>query len=263
MALAYNPPSANRATEADQTPQELEGVGVTEKLSQKISLSLEFTEHTGQVVPLQKYFSGHKPVLFTMVYYGCPSLCNMHLNGLLKVFRESGMMPGKDYEFVAVSMNHRETPELAAKKRDNYLKELNMPGAENGWHFLVGNEANVKQLADELGFKFKWIEASQQYSHAAVAYILTPNGVISRYLYGIEFPAKTLRLSLVEAADGKIGTFIDQVTLFCFQLTDKGYSLRAFRLMQVGALLTVILLGIFLVPNWIRSRRISLEAKGE
>lgn len=242
------------------TPPELDGVGVTEKLSQQISLSNEFVDHNGERVQLRKYFDGQKPVLLTMVYYGCPSLCNYHLNGLLDVFRKIDMLPGRDYEFVAVSMDHTETHELAAKKRQNYLKELNLPGAENGWHFLVGSEANVKLLANEIGFAFKWIEETQQFSHPAVAHILTPRGIISRYLHGIEFPPQTLRLSLIEASDGKIGTIIDKIVLFCFQFNPSShkYSLYAFKLMQIGALLTIVLLGIFLVPNWLRDRRANI-----
>jgi protein SCO1/2 len=255
-APAYNAPSDTKKT-ADAMPQEIEGVGVEEHLSQKISLSTSFTDQDGKQVALGQYFSGKKPVLMTMVYYGCPSLCNYHLNGLLEVFKKMNLRAGRDFEFVAVSMNHRETAEDALKKRSAYLNALGQPEAAAGWHFLVGSEGNVKALANELGFKFKWNENLKQYAHPSVAYVLTPQGVISRYLYGIDFPPKTLHLSLVEASDGKIGSFVDQVALFCFQFDPNKakYSVMSFKLMQLGALLTLILLGIFFVPHWLKERR--------
>ncbi|MEK6555484.1 MAG: SCO family protein [Bdellovibrionota bacterium] len=270
-AVAYTPPTqAEKAgTDSHATPEELADVGVTEHLSQKLSNSLEFTDDAGKKVTLGQYFNGQKPVLFTMVYYNCPSLCNYHLNGLLDVFHKAKMTVGKDFDLVAVSMNHNETPELAAKKKINYLKELNQPGAEKGWHFLVGTEENVLKLAGELGFRFKWNEAGQQYAHAAVAYVLTPQGVISRYLYGIEFPPQTLRLSLIEASQGKIGNIIDQIVLFCFQFnpSKNKYTLAAFNVMRLGGALTALLLAAFLVPYWRRERRLadrtSLSVKGD
>lgn len=253
---AYSP-ADNNAKFAHQTPPELEGVGVDEKLGQRLTPTLAFTDHTGKAVTLGDYFNGKKPVLMSMVYYNCPSLCNFHLNGLLEVFKKLDLRAGRDFEFVAVSMDHTEDAELAGAKRESYLKELNQPGAEQGWHFLVGDEQNVNQLASELGFKFKWIEETEQFSHAAVAYVLSPNGMISRYLYGIDFPPQTLRLSLVEASDGKVGNIIDQIVLFCFQFdpSKNKYSLYAFKMMQMGAILTVLLIGMFLVPTWLKERR--------
>jgi protein SCO1 len=256
-ANAYEAPSQNPAKLAHQTPTEIQGVGVDEKLSQRITRTLPFTDHTGKAVTLGDYFQGKKPVLMSMVYYNCPSLCNFHLNGLLEVFKKLDMQAGRDFEFVAISMDHTETAGLADGKRSTYLKELKQTGADAGWHFLVGNEQSVKQIASELGFKFKWIEETEQFAHAAVAYVLTPDAVISRYLYGIDFPPKTLRLSFVEASDGKVGNIIDQIILFCFQFdpSKNKYSLYAFNLMQMGALLTVLLIGIFLVPTWLKERR--------
>lgn len=259
-AGAYTPPTqAEKAGPLSHgVPEEIQDVGVTEKLSQQISKSLEFTNDKNEKVTLGQYFTGNKPVLLSMVYYDCPSLCNFHLNGLLDVFRKTKLKVGQDFEFVAISMNHRETPELAAKKKANYLKELDQPGAENGWHFLVGSEENVKKIANEIGFRFKWNEAGQQYAHAAVAYVLTPDAIISRYLYGIEFPPQTLRLSLIEASQGKIGNIVDQIILFCFQFnpSQNKYTLYAFNVMRVGAILTAVLLAAFLLPYWRRERRV-------
>jgi protein SCO1/2 len=173
-----------------------------------------------------------------------------------------GGIAGQDYEVVAISMDHSETYDLAAKKKASYMEVLKQPGAEKGWHFLVGNEANVKQIADELGFRYKWNDKIKQFAHAAVTYVVSPEGMISRYLYGIEFSPATLRLSLVEASAGKIGNLIEQFTLFCFQFnpSKNKYVLYAYNVMRLGALLTVLLLAIFLVPYWLRERNSPLKS---
>lgn len=257
-ASAYQP-GTNQPKHSEQSLQQLENLGVDENLGAQIDLNLEFTNHEGQVVPLAQYFDGTRPVLMTMVYYGCPSLCNYHLNGLLETFKAMRQPVGSDYQVVAVSMNHREDHTLAAAKLETYLNELEQPTARGGMHFLVGNEKNVAALAQQLGFKFRWDPIEEQYAHPAAAYVVTPQGVISRYLYGIEFSAKTLRLSLVEAAQGKIGNLIEQVILFCFQFNPakNKYTLYSYNLMRAGGLFTVILLGIILVPVWMREKKSS------
>lgn len=255
LALAYEQ-SAVMPKQSDIVPAEMKDLGVDEQLGAKLNLDRQFTNEDGKLVPLKTYFDGTRPVLFTMVYYGCPSLCNYHLNGLLTTFKDMGTPVGQDFQFVAVSMNHREGPDLAGAKKETYLEELGQPGAENHWHHLVGTEENVKALADELGFKFRWLPEQQEYAHAAVAYVVTPEGVISRYLHGIEFSAKTLRLSFVEAANGKVGNLIDQIILFCFQFNPakSKYTLYAYNIMRVVAGVTVLLLAIFLIPIWMRER---------
>jgi protein SCO1 len=265
-AFAYEAPKPEGAGTSDQVPKEMEGVGVNEKLNHKLNLQNEFTDDKGQTVTLAKYYDVKKPVFMTMIYYNCPSLCNYHLNGLLDVFKKMNLRAGKDFTLVAVSMDHKETPDLAAKKKANYIKELGQPGAADGWHFLVGSETNVKNLAADLGFEFKWNEAGKQFAHAAVAYVTTPAGIISRYLYGIEFSPQTLHLSLVEASQGKIGNIIDQVKLFCFQFdpSKNKYTLYAYNIMQMGGAITALLLAVFLVPYWVRERRrTSVVVKGE
>lgn len=265
-AFAYEAPKPQGAGTSDQTPPELEDVGITERLNQQITLSNEFTDDKGRPVTIGKYYDGRKPVLMAMVYYDCPNLCNYQLNGLLDVFKKLDLKAGRDFTFVAVSMDHKETPEVAAKKKASYLKALGQLGADESWHFLVGSEKNVKSLAGELGFKFKWNEAGKQYAHAAVAYVTTPKGIISRYLYGIEFTPQTLRLSLVEASEGKIGNIVDRISLYCFQFdpSKNKYTLYAFNIMQMGGALTALLLAVFLVPYWVRERRrTALIVKGE
>lgn len=238
--------------------KQLEGLGVDEQLGKQIDLSLQFTNEQGQLVPLSTYYDGKRPVLLTMVYYGCPSLCNYHLNGLIDTFKDMDKTPvGSDFQVVAVSMNHREESDLAAAKLETYLNALGQDSAKEGMHFLVGTEENVAKLASEIGFKFRWDEKEQQYAHAAVAYVTTPTGMISRYLYGIEFDAKTLRLSLVEAAQGKIGNLIEQVILFCFQFnpSKNKYTLYSFNIMRAAGALTVLVLAVLLIPVWRRERK--------
>jgi len=257
MLFSLSAAAFDAAAPSHALPAEIEGVGITEKLGQQISTDLTFTDDEGQPVTLAKYFNGERPVLLTMVYYNCPSLCNFHLNGLLDVFKNTQARIGVDFDVVSVSMDHTETADLASKKKATYIKALGQGGAEKGWHFLVGDETNVKKLADELGFRFKWNEAAKQFAHVAAAYVSSPTGMISRYLYGIEFSPQTLRLSLVEASNGKIGNIVDQLILFCFQFdpSKNKYTLYAFNLMRIGALLTVILLAAFLVPFWLREKR--------
>jgi protein SCO1/2 len=237
-----------------ELPKELQGVGVEEHLGQALDLDMQFTDEDGRSVPLRSFFSQPKPVLMAMVYYTCPSLCNYHLNGLTEAMKQLKWTTGKDFELVAVSMNHRETPELAAKKKHNYLEAYGRHQGDRGWHFLVGSEDNVKKLAAQLGFKFYWMEDKKQYAHASVAYVVTPEGKISRYLHGIQVDPQTLKMSLLEASNGKIGSVIEHALMFCFQFdpVKNKYTLYAWNIMRIGGILMVLLLGILLIPVWWR-----------
>ncbi|MEQ1664367.1 MAG: SCO family protein, partial [Bdellovibrionales bacterium] len=203
-----------------------------------------------------------RPVIMAMVYYDCPHLCNYQLNGLIDVVKKMKGTAGIDYDVVAVSMDATETPDLAIKKKQNYMKSLGQPVAEGGWHFLVGSTENVQSLADQLGFSFKWDDNLKEFAHAAATYILTPDGRLSRYMYGIEFAQQTLRLSLVEASEGKIGSFVEKIALFCFQFdpTKNKYTLYSFNLMRIAGALTVFLIGLFLIPVWLREKRLARRA---
>ncbi len=261
-AWAYDINHTPRQT-SDQKPVELQDVGVTEHRGQNLNLDLEFQNEMGAKVKLGEYFNHGRPVMMAMVYFDCPNLCNMQLNGFVDTIKKMNLRLGQDYDLVAVSMDSKETPMLAAKKKANYIKALGLVDAgeiariESSWHFLVGQEAPVKELAQKLGFSYKWDADQKQFSHAAATYLITPNGEISRYIYGIEFQPDTMRLGLVEAGQGRIGTIVDEITLFCFQFNPhkNKYVLYSFNLMRVGALLTVILLAIALIPFWWRERR--------
>lgn len=251
-AWAYDPKEV--VVTGHELPKELAAVGVEEHLGAKLDPALQFTNEQGEVVPLGSFFHAGRPVLMAMVYYDCPSLCNFHLNGLTDQMKQLKWTTGKEFDVVAVSMNHRETPDLATKKKHNYLKAYGRPAGNDGWHFLVGDEANVKALADQLGFKFQWLEDKGQFAHAAVAYVITPDGKISRYLHGIQPELNTLKLSLLEASNGRIGSLVEQVLMFCFQFDPQKnkYTLYAWNLMRIGAILMVLLLAVLLVPTWLR-----------
>ena len=249
--------NSNKEETSDVKPQQLEGVEIQEKLGEFVDLSLKFHNDTGEQVSLGELFSrgeDSRPILMTMVYYNCPSLCNYHLNGLNDVFKNMSWSVGKDFKFIAVSMDHREAPPLAAMKKENYIKSLGRTDVGENWHFLTGTEENVKALANQLGFGFRWDPQREEYAHPAVAYILTPQGQISKYLHGIQFGAQTLRLALVESSQGKVGTWVDQVFLFCYRFdpSKSQYTLAAYNIMRIGGLLTIFVLAIILVPLWFK-----------
>lgn len=260
QAFAYDP--SRPEVVGHTVPAELKSVGITEKPGAQIDPSTKFMSDTGDVVSIGQYFNQGKPVLFTIVYYACPSLCNHHLNGVTAALKEVNLTPGKDFEIVALSMNHREDSKLATEKKESYLKEYGRPESANGWHFLTGSEENIKKVANEVGFGFAWNEKQEQYAHAAAAYILTPEGKISRYLYGIEFKPKTLRLALIEGGEGKVGSIMDQILLFCFEFNPakSEFTLYAWNIMRLGAIVMVLGLAIFLIPLWLRERHSGMRA---
>lgn len=229
-----------------------------------MNLDLKFKNESGDPVQLKDFFKADKPVLLTIVYYRCPNLCNYHLNGITKVLKNLNWTAGKEFEIVAVSMDPSETSELAIQKKKAYLDEYGRPDAANGWHFLTGDESSIKTLAADVGFKYRWNPATKQWIHSSAAYVLTPGGTLSRYLMGIEFDARNLKLSMLDAAKGKIGNFVDQFALFCFQFDpDRNiYTLYAYNLMRISAGATVLLLSVFLIPFWLRQRTKPRETKG-
>jgi protein SCO1/2 len=239
-----------------ELPNEFKGVGVEEHLGQNIDLNTPFTNEKGQEVPLRTFFKDDKPVLMAMVYYTCPALCNYHLNGLTEAMKQLKWSAGADYQFVAVSMKAEETPEVAAKKKHNYLKVYSRPGGEEGWHFLVGRQDNVSKLAKELGFKYNWMPEKKEFAHVSVAYVITPAGKISRYLHGIQVDPKTLKMSLLEASSGKIGNVVEQAMMFCFQFNPvkNKYTLYAWNIMRIGAAVMVLLMGALLISVWWRGQ---------
>ena len=256
-SFGYKPGEGLEKKAAHEVPGEIEGVGVFERLGEQVSLDNVFYDEAGAEVTLGQYYNADKPVIISIVYYECPSLCNYHLNGVNAVLKDLSLRPGKDYDLVAVTMNPKEGPLLTSDKKDAYVHEFGDPIAASGYHFLTGDEANIRKLAAEVGFKYKYQESSGEYAHASAAIITTPEGKISRYLHGIEFDANTFRLALLEGGQGKIGNIVDQILMFCFQFdpSRSKYTLYAWNIMRVGAVFMVILLLIVLVPLWMKEKK--------
>ena len=255
-ALPAMLPAQQMGIPAATVPMIVQGVGIDQNLNAQIPLELHFKDETGQVVRLGQYFR-QKPVVLALVYYECPGLCDLILNGLSHSMEQISLNVGSDYEVVTVSFNPKETWMLAGAKKANYLEKYNRPGAKEGWHFLTGDEASIKQLADTVGFHYKYDPISKQFAHASAIMVLTPEGKIARYFYGIDYPARDFRLGLVEASANKIGTTADQVLLFCYHydpMTGK-YGLPIKRVTQVFGTATALCLFGFVFVMLRRERQ--------
>jgi protein SCO1/2 len=248
-------------------PRALSDVGIDQKLNEQLPLDLVFRNENGEEVKLGSYF-GKKPVVVSLVYYQCPMLCNQVLNGMVTAFKVMAFKPGDEFDVVTVSFDPRETPALAAAKKKtyiDYLPEAKRAGAASGWHFLTGDEENIKRITDAVGFRYHWDKATEQFAHASGVFVTTPQGKLSRYFYGIEYAPRDLRLGLIEAADNKIGSPADQLLLYCFHYdpaTGK-YGAAVMNLMRVAGVVTVIgIVGLLLMLRRRGVKRIDLPAGG-
>jgi protein SCO1/2 len=256
-ARAYTPNEGREKVAADEMPPEFKDVGIEEQLGSDLNLSLPFKDESGNDVVLGDYFKSGKPVVISLVYFSCPGLCNFHLNGFVDTLKTLDWEVGKEFEYVVISFDSSEKPDVAAPKKENYVKSYGRPGSAKGWHFLTGSEEVVKEITSAVGFKYKWVEASKEWSHSSAAIIATPEGKLSRYLYGIQFTKQDVKLALNEAASGKIGGIVDRLILYCFQFdpSQNKYTLYAFNVMKAGAGLTLVFLSFWLVPVWFRQRK--------
>jgi protein SCO1/2 len=226
-------------------PELLKQVSIDQKLNQTIPLNLTFRDENGAPVQLAQFF-GKKPVILTLVYYNCPNLCTQVLNGVESGLKELPMDIGKEFDVVTISIDPTESHVLAKVKQEMYVGMYGRSGAARGWHFLTGDEPQIKQLADAVGFRYAYDPDSKQFAHYSGIMLLTPEGKISRYFYGILYHSRELRLGLVEASEGKIGTPADQILLFCYHYdpaTGK-YGLLISHVIQAGGALTVLILGV-------------------
>jgi protein SCO1 len=252
-AQIYGPPQI----QAYAPSRLLQSVGISQKIGAQVPLDLPFIDESGKEVTLRQYFQ--KPVILALVYYQCPSLCNMVLNGVLRSVKQLDLRVGDQYEVVAVSFDPRETPEMAFAKKQTYLSKDPRPNAERGWHFLTGLETSSKALADSLGFRYAYDAMTNQYAHSSAIMILTPGGKVSRYFYGIDYPVRDVRLALVEASNERIGTPTDQVLLYCFHYdpaTGK-YALVVMNVLRLAGALTVAMLAAFMIVMFRRDFRSS------
>ena len=242
--------------DSNAPPPMLREVGIDQKLSTPLPLELFFQDETGQTIQLRQYFD-NKPVILAFVYYECPMLCTQVLNGLVESLRTLSFDAGKQFDVITVSFDPGETPKLAAEKKANYLKQYERSGTAAGWHFLTGDSAAIRQLTSAVGFRYKYDASTDQFAHASGLMVITPEGKIARYFYGIEYPARDLRLALIEASENKIGSPVDQLLLYCFHydpLTGK-YGLVIMNVLRVGGVATVLLLGTFMLVMFRRDRR--------
>ena len=250
--LAARTPGQDRT---ESLPPELVNVGIDEHLDARLPLDTQFQAHDGRIVRLGDFFDGKQPVILTLNYYKCPMLCGLMLNGLTDTLKELDWSVGREFRVVTISFEPRETPQLANLKRQNYLQYYGRPSAAAGRSFLVGRQPSIAAVLAATGFRIAWNEERGEWMHVAAPILCTPDGRISRYLYGVAFEPKTLRLSLVEASEGKVGTTLDRVLLYCYHYDGTGYSLAAMNVARAGAGLTLLIVVIFLSVLWSRERR--------
>jgi protein SCO1/2 len=228
--------------------QILKQVGIDQKLNNQLPLDLKFRDEYGRDVKLGDYFQDGRPVVLSLVYYECPMLCNQTLNGLVGALDAVPFTPSKDFEVVTVSFDPREGPELAAEKKETYLRRFKHEGAQNGWHFLTGDKDSIDRLAEATGFHYVWDDESKQFAHASAIMVATPEGKLSHYFYGIEYSPKDLRLALVESSKGQIGSPVDALILYCYHYdpTTGKFALVMSVVRAAGALTVVGILALIL-----------------
>jgi protein SCO1 len=233
----------------NKTPDILEQVGIDQHLNQQIPLDLVFNDETGRPVQLRQYF-GSKPVILALVYFQCPMLCSQVQNNLTGALNGIARFNvGRDFNVLTVSFDPRDTPESAAAAKKTYLSRYRRAGAEQGWHFLTGRKDQIDALAGAVGFRYAWDQESNQFAHGSGIMLLTPDGRLAQYYYGIEYAPRDIQLGLIEASRGKIGNLADQVLLYCFHYdpTRGKYGAAIFNILRISAAATVLLLGGFMV----------------
>ena len=237
-------------------PSILERVALDQNLDAQVPLDLTFRDELGATVRLGEFFHD-KPVVLSLVYYNCPMLCTEVLNGMKGVFRHLPLVVGRDFEVITVSIDPTETPMLAAEKKAKYLEGYEHPEGTSGWHFLTGDERQIRILADVVGFRYVYDPQTKQYAHAAGIMVLTPGGSVARYLYGVDYLIKDMRLALVEASNNTIGSPIDQVLLLCYHYdpTTGKYGLVVMNLLKISGAITLLVLGGFILVMLRRERK--------
>ena len=257
MALALGTAAPAHADRIEATPKALQDVGIEEHLGGQVPLNAVFTTADGETIKLSEVVTGRRPVLLTLNYSDCPMLCNLQLDGLTEALRQVSLVPGKDFDLLTVSINPNEKLERTRTFRDKYLAQYDREGAKAGWHFVTGTELEIQKVAQAVGFLYTYLQKEQEFAHTAAFVMLSPEGVITRYIYGVTFDPRDLRLALVEAAEGKTGTTLDRILLYCFHYdaaTGK-YAPMAQNIMRVGGAVTLVLLGFPLIAYWRRDAR--------
>lgn len=236
--------SASLQAQSNQRPSYLEGVGIKQNLNAQVPLDAQFRDETGRPVTLRSYMTDGRPVVLALVYYTCPNLCDQILHGMVTAMRQISFRPGRDYDVIAISINPQETPSQAAEKRMNTVNGYLPGGSLDGWHFLTGDQHNIRLVADAVGFHYRYDPATKMFFHGAGFMVLTPTGRVARYLYGVYFEPKDLKLSLVEASHHEIGSPVDEILLFCckYDPATGKYTYTVLNLLRVAAGLTLALM---------------------
>ncbi len=254
LALALAAALVVPAARAEDRPAALRGVTFDQRLGEVVPLDAPFRDESGQPVTLRSYLG--KPIVLVPAYYTCPMLCTLVLNGVVSALRALPFDAGREFTVVTFSFDPKDGPEAAAAKRERYLAEYRRPGAAAGWHFLTGDAASIDALTAAIGFHANWDEASKQFAHASGIVLLTPQGRVARYFFGVEFAPRDLRLGLVETSEDRIGTVVDQLLLFCFHydpVTGR-YGRLALDAVRAGGVLTILVLGTA-IGWWLRRER--------
>ncbi len=246
-----SPPAGTR-------PPRLENVGIDQRLDAQVPPDLTFRDDTGKAVKLGDYF-GHKPMILNLVYYNCTMLCGEALAGLASAMRLVKFDVGNEFDVITVSFDPRETPEMAAAKKKDYVARYGRSNAAAGWHFLTGQAESINALTKAVGFQYQYDAKTNQYAHATAIMVLTPQGRISRYFYGVDFPPKDLRMGLVEASQGKIGNAVDAVLLYCYHYDPETgkYGAVVTRILRLAAAATILIMGVFLFILWRLDRSVT------
>jgi len=262
----YSPKKYDPAEFAATTglPETLKTVGIEQKLGDMLPLDTELKDENGNAVQLGTYFNLGRPIVITFVYYECPMLCNQALNGLTGSLKGVSFDAGKEFDVVAISFDSRENDiaDLAKNKKASYMERYGRPGTEKGWHFLTGDQAAIDKITSAAGFSYKWDEKSNQFAHAAAIMIVTPEGKLSRYLYGIDYSPKDVKFGIMESAESKVGSVSEKLLLYCFHYdpsTGK-YGLAVLRGMRIVGVLTLLGMGTMIFAFWRKNKQKSLES---
>ena len=236
---------------------ELEGVGIDEHPDALLPLDATFKDETGRVVKLGDYFDGRHPVILNLAYFTCPMLCGLAMSGMVDGLTELPWSPGVDFNIISISFDPLETPTLAKAKQQTYIQMYERPSAAAGWHFLTGASNEISRVTETVGFHYRWDPVQKEYAHPEALFVVTPDGHISRYLYGVEFEPRTLKLALLEASQGKIGSTTDRILLYCYHYdpSSRGYVPLAMNIMRLSGLATVIVLLVVILPLIALERR--------
>jgi protein SCO1/2 len=257
-------PAPGAIVRSDEKPRGLEGVGIDQRLNDPLPLDAAFRDEAGRTVNLSDYF-GKRPVILALVYFNCPMLCTQVLNGLVSSLGVVSLSAGSDFDVVVVSFDPRDTPEAAKAKKEAYLTRYKRPGASGGWHFLTGDPKSIAAITKAAGFRYRYDEKLGQFAHASAILVATPGGRIARYFYGIEYAPRDVRLGLVEASAGRIGTPVDQVLLYCFHYDPSSgrYGAVVMNIVRLAGAATLVVLAIAILIMSRRRARTNREAAGE